>query len=237
MFHGLKAHVSIQCIIVESRVSNLALARRRVKKLGYRRVAGQLLFIACNKAMAYCSKARIRQIIRESGMEDGDFPETLVMHVPTINGQEVVERLKQLSPESVVVNGTRILSREVLAAVPVPFINTHVGMTPRYRGVHGGYWALANGDPDHCGVTVHLVDPGIDTGGVLYQATIHPDRRDNFNTLPVRQLSAAIPLMRAALDDVKHHRIQTRTGVLPSGLWSHPTLFQYLKTWMARGVH
>lgn len=237
MFHGLKTHASIQCVIVESRASNLALARRRVKRLGYLKVAGQLLFIACNRVLARSSRARIRQIIRESGMDDGDFQECQVIHVRTINSPEVVELLARMHPEAVVVNGTRILSPEILGAVPVPFINTHVGMTPKYRGVHGGYWALANGDPDHCGVTVHLVDPGIDTGGVLYQAVIRTDRRDNFNTYPVRQLAAAIPLMRAALEDVKHHRLQVRTGILPSRLWSHPTLFQYLKTWLTRGIH
>jgi folate-dependent phosphoribosylglycinamide formyltransferase PurN len=95
---------------------------------------------------------------------------------------------------------------------------------------------MASGDPEHCGVTVHLIDPGIDTGGVLYQATIHPDGRDNFNTYPVHQLAQAIPLMKAALDDVRLQRLEVKAGVLPSRLWSHPTLFGYLKTWMSKGI-
>ena len=41
----------------------------------------------------------------------------------------------------------------------------HAGITPQYRGVHGGYWAVVNNDPEHCGVTIHFVDKGIDTGG------------------------------------------------------------------------
>jgi methionyl-tRNA formyltransferase len=43
----------------------------------------------------------------------------------------------------------------------------HAGITPRYRGTHGGYWVLLNNDPGHCGVTIHLVDPGIDTGSIV----------------------------------------------------------------------
>ena len=45
-----------------------------------------------------------------------------------------------------VVNGTRILSRRMLESIDAVFLNMHVGITPKYRGVHGGYWALANGD-------------------------------------------------------------------------------------------
>jgi methionyl-tRNA formyltransferase len=36
------------------------------------------------------------------------------------------------------------------------FVNIHVGITPKYRGVHGTYWALVNNDVENSGVTVHL---------------------------------------------------------------------------------
>ena len=111
-----------------------------------------------------------------------------------------------------------------------------MGITPKYRGVHGGYWALAMEDGDNCGVTVHLVDQGVDTGGVLYQDTIRTDKNDNFNTYPIHQIAKAIPLMKAALDDVKENRISVRQGVLPSHLWYHPTILEYMKYWIQRGV-
>ena len=60
------------------------------------------------------------------------------------------------------VNGTRIISSRVLDSIGCPIINTHAGITPRYRGVHGGYWALAEGHPEEVGTTVHLVDKGIE---------------------------------------------------------------------------
>jgi phosphoribosylglycinamide formyltransferase-1 len=131
MYHGLKSLASIECIIIEDDTSTWDLVRRRLRKLGFVTTAGQLLFMVCNKVHAYASRPRIRQIIQESGMEDGPFPAELVTHVRNMNSQEVMERLRQLGPEAVVVNGTRILSREILGSVPVPFLNTHVGMTPR----------------------------------------------------------------------------------------------------------
>ena len=99
----------------------------------------------------------------------------------------------------VVVNGTRIIARRVLEASDAVFINTHCGITPEYRGVHGGYWALYRSDPENCGVTVHLVDPGIDTGGILAQQRIEPGPHDNFVTYPYLQLAAGLPLLVEAV--------------------------------------
>ncbi|MOA28997.1 phosphoribosylglycinamide formyltransferase [compost metagenome] len=111
-----------------------------------------------------------------------------------------------------------------------------MGITPRYRGVHGGYWALANRDRENCGVTVHLVDKGIDTGGVMYQDVIHPDHRDNFNTYPIHQIAKAIPLLKKTLSDIRQNQVLIKPGVTPSTLWYHPTIFEYLKTRLTIGV-
>jgi folate-dependent phosphoribosylglycinamide formyltransferase PurN len=57
------------------------------------------------------------------------------------------------------------------------FVNIHVGITPKYRGVHGTYWALVNNDVENSGVTVHFVDEGIDTGNIINQAIVVPSKR------------------------------------------------------------
>ena len=112
-----------------------------------------------------------------------------------------------------------------------------MGVTPKYRGVHGGYWALAMNDNENCGVTVHIVDQGIDTGGVLYQGLIHANESDNFNTYPIHQIAKAIPLMKTALDDVKNNCINIKDGIHPSRLWYHPTILEYIKHWIQLGVN
>lgn len=68
--------------------------------------------------------------------------------------------MRMISPDIVVVNGTRIINEETINCLHVPMINMHMGITPRYRGVHGTYWALTQGDKEHCGVTIHVIDKG-----------------------------------------------------------------------------
>jgi methionyl-tRNA formyltransferase len=236
MYQGLKDHVEVVRVVVEAPVPARDLLRRRLRRLGPVTVAGQVLFMALNALLKRRSRGRADRILREAGLPAAPPPEALVTRVASVNDPATADLLRALRPDAVVVNGTRIIGRATLGAVAAPFLNTHVGITPRYRGVHGGYWALAEGDPAHCGVTVHLVDEGIDTGGVLHQATIEPGPEDDFNTYPILQVVRAVPLMRAALQEAARGALAPHAGEPPSGLWSHPTLWRYAWTWLRRGV-
>lgn len=236
MFNGLMSDVDIECVIIENKPSGKAMIKRRIKKLGITKVTGQLLFLVVNKLLANSAKIRIKQLISDFGLNDKSFPVDIVRRVDNVNSPETISLLQMINPDAVVVNGTRIISSDILSSIDAPFINTHMGITPKYRGVHGGYWALANGDSNNCGVTIHLVDQGIDTGGVLYQDIINPEKCDNFNTYPIHQIAKAIPLMKAALNDVKEKKISAKQGVFPSLLWYHPTLTEYIKNIFQKGV-
>jgi methionyl-tRNA formyltransferase len=105
----------------------------------------------------------------------------------------------------------------------------HAGITPQYRGVHGAYWALVQNDRDHCGVTVHLVDKGIDTGGILFQCLIETTRQDNFITYPYLQFGEGLSLMREAIEAAEQNNLQPiKHSSGNSRLWYHPTIWQYL---------
>lgn len=234
MFHGLSECAEIS-VIRERAVPNVEKLRRRMKKLGVVSTVGQSLFILLSKALRIVHGKRFDTLKSELGLVDDPIPRGVVTDVESINCSSVVEKIAAVKPDLVVVNGTRIISSKVLNAINVPVVNTHMGITPRYRGVHGGYWAVAEGDLDHFGVTVHKVDAGIDTGGVLYQATIKPSKDDTFITYPLLQMSAAIPLVQRVIGDVSAGTLTECDGVGPSKLWYHPSIFQYLYLWVMHG--
>jgi methionyl-tRNA formyltransferase len=214
--------------IVEHRVSRTALLRRRIKRAGVLHVAGQLAFMLLAAVLHRTSGRRISEIFHREDFQPA-WPENCeVLRVPSVNAPECVEHLQRLRPKAVLVVGTRIIDRKVLSAVACPFINYHAGITPKYRGIHGGYWANAQNDRCNFGVTVHLIDPGIDTGAVLYQARLTPTVRDNYATFPYLQLAAALPLLEKAGRDAIAGELAPRRVDLPSRLWSHPTLWGYV---------
>lgn len=172
---------------------------------------------------------RVAEIIAATKMSDASLPTENILHVSSANDDESIKALTEYNPDIVIVNGTRILSKKLLNAVKAVFINMHTGITPQYRGVHGGYWAVANNDLKNCGVTIHLVDAGIDTGNVIYQSTIEVTSKDNFITYPYLQFAAGIPLELKAIEDVINGRLTTLEKHSSKGaLWSHPTIWQYL---------
>ncbi len=141
-----------------------------------------------------------------------------------------------LKPDVVLVIGTRIIGTETLESISVPVINFHSGINPKYCGQAGGYWALACGDPENAGVTVHLVDEGVDTGAVLYQARFTAGPKDNFITYFYIQAAIARPLAIKAVEDALSGKLRPVKVDLPSQQFYHPTLWFYLRTAWTRGV-
>jgi methionyl-tRNA formyltransferase len=91
----------------------------------------------------------------------------VVKEVPNANAAECERLLRSLVPDVIVLGGSRILKPHIVRVPRIGVLNPHPGLLPAYRGVDVIPWALHNEDP--LGVTVHFVDPGIDTGDIVAQ--------------------------------------------------------------------
>jgi len=223
-------------VIAERPPSRFTLLRKRARRIGVLRVGGQLIFMGLQRMQSRLARSRIAEIKLRLQISH-HWPEGQPsLRVSSVNSAESVECLAALKPAAVLVMGTGLIQGAVLRRIDAPFINYHAGITPKYRGVHGGYWALAESDAANCGVTIHLVDEGIDTGAVLYQERISPTRSDNFSTYPYLQLERALPLLERAARDAIAGTLKPRAVNLPSRLWSHPTIWSYASAGFRRGV-
>lgn len=230
VYHKLSEVYEIQGVISEEPVSRITFLRRRVYKLGVKKVLGQILFSLLRERKLYREAEKRRQfIIEHYGLNTSkDYLDSdKCIKVKNANSEETVSVLKRLRPDIVVVNGTRILSETVLNSCDAFFINMHAGFTPKYRGVHGAYWAFYENDPEHAGVTIHLVDKGIDTGGILLQEKIEIATDDNFTTYPLLQTAKGVKLEIKAIEMLKKHEVKTISNGLPSVLRTHPTIWEY----------
>ena len=234
----LASRVPDLVVVVEDPPSRLRMARRRARRVGWIAVAGQLLFVGVLQPMLRRRGSRRRAAIL--GMAPvGVTPAPPRHRVPSVNDEVTVALLVSLGPTLVVVHGTRIIASRVLESLGCPAVNMHAGITPRYRGVHGGYWALAEGHPEWVGTTVHVVDPGIDTGGILAQATFDVTDEDTIATYPDLHLIHGLAPLGTQVDKVMTgQKLEpVSTGIAPgSGLYYHPTLWGYLWRRWRHGV-
>lgn len=229
LFHSLKNDFEIEAVILEKPTAASELLKKRIKKLGLWTVIGQLLFqFSIAKILKQTSFKRKKEILKKYELENLILPNYKIIKVSSVNSDECIEVLRKINPELVIVNGTRIISTSVLRAIPVEFMNIHAGITPKYRNVHGGYWAVVNNDLENCGVTVHMVDEGIDTGTIIYQQQISVTEKDNFATYPLLQLAEGIICLKRAINNYFENTLILQENNLESKLWYHPTIWQYI---------
>lgn len=225
-------------VLRERKLSARTILRFRLRRLGLFTTLGQVLFmLLVPRLLSAKARTRIDALLKEHVVQIPSARLLDIRDVDTINDAAVVEALWADPPDVVLVNGTRIIWSHVLDAVDAPFINIHAGITPQYRGVHGGYWALYAGDRQNFGSTIHLVDKGVDTGPVLAWLRTEPAPQDTYLTYPLVQFLVALPKLTVILDGFPASVRQTEPppAVGTGRQWFHPTLFQYLRGYI-RGV-
>jgi methionyl-tRNA formyltransferase len=114
-------------------------------------------------------------------------------------------------------------------------INYHSGINPKYRGLAGGWWARASGDHANYGTTVHLVDAGVDTGGILYQAFLSPIRA-TLLTDAMAMAAGSREIVIQAVQDALAGKLSPMTSDLPSVQRFHPPIWTYLWTGLTRRI-
>lgn len=84
----------------------------------------------------------------------------------------LLENVEFWNPDLTVLAGfMKILPSEFVAALSPNLINTHPSLLPKYPGAHAVRDALADG-AKVTGVTIHVVDEGVDTGPHIAQAEV-----------------------------------------------------------------
>jgi len=107
---------------------------------------------------------------------------------------EAAEMLASLRPTVVVLaDYGRIVPDALFAVPPAGFVNLHPSLLPRHRGATPIPAAIAAGDPE-TGVTLFLMDAGMDTGPIIATA-----RRGLDGTETAPMLEAALAADAAAL--------------------------------------
>jgi folate-dependent phosphoribosylglycinamide formyltransferase PurN len=232
VYNYLKRHIDFEAVIVEQPFSKIKQLKKRINKLGFWYTMGQVAFmLLVFPVLKIKSQKRKNEILDTYKISLNPLPENKIIKVNTLNSDESRTLLKEINPDLVIVNGTRIISKKTLGCIDAPFINIHVGITPLFRGVHGGYWAIATGKKDLFGVTIHYVDSGVDTGGIIEQVLVSPTTKDNFFTYPFLKYGICMPLLKKIVDKfIAGQKPEPKPPLVnESKLWYHPTIFQWLR--------
>ncbi len=87
---------------------------------------------------------------------------------------------------------------DVLAAPRIGCYNLHPGPLPRYAGLNSVSWALYRGETAY-GVTLHRMEPGIDTGPIAFQTLFEIAADDTALSLSTKCIREGLELVRRLL--------------------------------------
>jgi methionyl-tRNA formyltransferase len=123
-----------------------------------------------------------------------------VLQPPKIRQTEELERIKDLSPDLIVVMAYgQILPKSLLEMPGLACLNLHASILPRHRGAAPIQAAILAGDP-LTGITVMYMSEGLDTGDILLQRTIRIRRRETAGSLHDRLANLGPEALAPALD-------------------------------------
>lgn len=106
-----------------------------------------------------------------------------------------------------------ILKKNIIERSSVPIINLHISYLPWNRGAHPNFWSFYDGTPS--GVTIHLIDDGVDTGPIIYQRLVIIKKDKNTFSKAYKRLICEIEqLFMDNLDEI----VSKRFHAIPQGL-------------------
>jgi folate-dependent phosphoribosylglycinamide formyltransferase PurN len=122
------------------------------------------------------------------------------VEVQLLSSSEGLAAVRDLRPDVAVHAGAGILREAVLSIPTLGTLNAHMGILPKYRGMHVSLWAAFNREPVGC--TVHFIDSGIDTGAIV--AVREVDIAEAHSSEELRDLidRAQIALLGAVLEAI-----------------------------------
>lgn len=164
------------------------------------------LLIMSPRQLATLAGFRLRELAAAAGLGRtshrlADMCRELAIPFKRIESANDPRFIGELSASGVdvVLNQTGELLREPLLATPrLGVINRHLSLLPAYRGAWPIFWQFAMRERE-VGVTIHLVDRGLDTGEILSQSAMPRSPRATIAATVATLFDRSVPLTCDAL--------------------------------------
>jgi len=113
------------------------------------------------------------QVLTASPVKQAALERGIPVLQPTkIRTGEFAAQLRALAPDMIVTAAYgRILPAYILQIPPLGCLNVHGSLLPEYRGAAPVQWSIIDGRTES-GITIMLMDEGMDTGDILIQSRI-----------------------------------------------------------------
>ncbi|OGP87466.1 MAG: methionyl-tRNA formyltransferase [Deltaproteobacteria bacterium RBG_19FT_COMBO_43_11] len=133
-----------------------------------------------------------------------------VFQTENIKDHSFLDILKSLNPEIIVVAAFgKILPKAIIDLPSLGCLNIHPSLLPKYRGAAPINWAIIRGEIK-TGVTIMLMDKGMDSGDILMQEETPIIEQETFGQLQNRMATQGALLLIKTIKQVIAGTVQRR---------------------------
>jgi len=137
----------------------------------------------------------------------------------SINNKKYVKILRELKPDIICVMGTCLIRKKIMS-IPEYILNIHLGLSPYYRGGRTNFWPIVNKEPQYCGVTVHKISLGIDSGDIIYNGLPKIEMGDTATSINSKLIIIGTELMKRAIRNIENDSLTTKKQWLKGKLYN-----------------
>lgn len=147
------------------------------------------------------------------------------------NDNNTIDFLNENNPDIILSIGSEILKQKFLNVPKIGVLNVHMGILPEYRGIGVTEWPILESDSLNevkIGITLHLIDKGVDTGPIILKKNINIDSKDTIEKIEDKFLPNMVEAMFAGVKLARDNKLtQTRKDQPSKGkqyYFLHPRL-------------
>ncbi len=182
----------IEFIIIETKKSKAKLTLSKIIE----KIVDKLIFSSIHKAWP--------EMMRYYEKNNSHYPNTKIIYTDNINNESVYKDIINISPDLVVVSGTRMVKEKLLSLKPkLGIVNLHTGLSPYIKGgPNCTNWCIANGDFHLIGNTIMWIDKGIDSGNIIETELTPFTGKETLENLHMKVMEHAHELYIHAIDKI-----------------------------------
>lgn len=212
--------------------------KREMRRVGLLRLADVMAFRLYYKTMLASADAKWERETLDHLR--ARFPAEVAVPIcraTSPNSSVVEDFIIKAAPDVVIARSKHLMKERIFTLPQSGTLVMHPGICPEYRNAHGCFWALANDDLDHVGVTLLAIDKGIDTGPIYgYYSYALDEVSESHARIQSRCVLDNLDAIATRLAEIARGeaRPMDTTG-RASAVWGQPWLSKHLLwKWKAR---
>ena len=130
-----------------------------------------------------------------------------------------LSEIENFNPDMIISYGYQyIISKDIIEMYEGKIINLHISYLPWNKGVYPNIWSIIDNTPK--GVSIHLIDEGVDTGDIIFQRKVEINDDDTLSSSYWKLRDNIEDLFIEKWDLIRNFNFH-RTKQIPDGTFHH----------------